>query len=91
MEENRIPDLEILAQHLQQHLSLYEDHISMEKFMEGIGKYEIKGKKNIILKPSQLQGFLEHKKAKDMYAKDYDYHGRNNGYYRNDDYYERQW
>ena len=38
MEEKHIVDLEILVQHLQQCLSLYEDHMSMENLMEGIGK-----------------------------------------------------
>ena len=41
------------------------------------------------MEPSQLQGFLGHKKAKGMYAQDYDYHGRYDDYYQNDDYYER--
>ena len=45
MEEKRIVDLETLAQHLQQCLRLYEDHMSMENLMEeGIGKYKIEEK-----------------------------------------------
>ena len=39
--------------------------------------------------PNQLQGFLGHKKAKGVYAQNYYYHGRYDGYYWNDDYYER--
>ena len=42
-----------------------------------------------IVQPNQLRNFLEHKKAKDKHAKDYDYHGRYDGCYRDDDYYER--
>ena len=61
--------------------------------MEGIGKYKIKEEKynfyEETLQPSQHQGFLGHKKAKGMYAQDYDYHGRYDCYYWNDDYYER--
>ena len=61
--------------------------------MEGIGKYNIKEEKYSFyeetLQPSQLQGFLEHKKAKGMYARDCDYHERYDCYYRNEDYYER--
>ena len=34
------------------------------------------------LQPSQLQGFLEYKKAKGMYARDYDYHGRYEDYFK---------
>ena len=64
----RVVDLEILAQHLQQRLKLYEDH----NLMEGIGKYKIKVEKynfyEKTLQPCQLQGFLGHKKAKGMYA-----------------------
>ena len=61
--------------------------------MKGIGKYKIKEEKynfyEETLQPSQLQGFLRHKKAKDMYVQNYDYHGRYDDYYRNDDYYKR--
>ena len=45
MEEKSIVDLEILAQHLQQCLRLYKDHMSMENLMEGIGKCKIKEEK----------------------------------------------
>ena len=83
--QKRIVDLETLAQHLQQRLRLYEDHNSMENLMEGIGKYKFKEEKynfyEETLQPSQLQGFLGHKKAKGMYPQDYDYHGRYDGYY----------
>ena len=93
MEENCIVDLKILAQRLQQILRLYEYHMSMENLMEGIDKYKIKEEKYEFyeesLYPSQLQGFLGHKKAKGMYARDYDYHGRYDCYYRNEDYYKR--
>ena len=74
--QKRIIDLQILAQHLQQHLRLYEDPMSMENLMEGIGKYKIKEEKydfyEETLQPSKLQGFLEHKKAKCMYVRDCD-------------------
>ena len=43
--KKHIANLEILAQHLQQHLRFYEDHNSMENLMEGIGKYKIKEEK----------------------------------------------
>ena len=36
--KKRIIDLEILVQHLQQHLRLYEDPMFMENLLEGIGK-----------------------------------------------------
>ena len=42
-----------------------------------------------LLQPSQLEGFLGHKKAKGMYVRDYDYHGRYDCYYQNEDYYKR--
>ena len=92
MEEKSIVDLEILAQHLQKRLGSYEDHMSMENLLEDIGEYKIKEKYGFdegTLQPSRLQGFLEGKKSKGMYARDYDYHGRYDGYYQNDDYYER--
>ena len=60
--EKHIIDLEILAQHLQQRLRLYEDRMSMENLMVGICEYKIK-------------------KARGIYARDYDYHGRYDGYY----------
>ena len=51
-------DLEILAQHLQRCLRLYEDCMSMENLMECIGKYKIKVEKSYfyeqILRLSQL-------------------------------------
>ena len=94
IEEKRIADLEILDQHLQKCLKLYEDRICMENLTEGIGKYKIKEEKYDFyegtLPPSQLEGFLEHKKAKSMYARYYDYCGRYDGYYQNDEYYERR-
>ena len=72
MEEKHIADLETLAKHLEQRLRLYEDHMSMENLMECIDKYKIKEEKydfsEETLQPSQLQGFLGHKKAKGMYA-----------------------
>ena len=43
--QKRIIDLEILAQHLQRCLRLYEDCMSMENLMGGIGKYKIKDEK----------------------------------------------
>ena len=42
-----------------------------------------------LLQPSQLEGFLGHKKAKGMYVRDYDYHGGYDCYYQNEDYYKR--
>ena len=45
MEETRIADLEILSQHLQQRLRLYEDHMSTENLREGICKYKIEEEK----------------------------------------------
>ena len=42
-----------------------------------------------LLQPSQLEGFLGHKKAKGMYVRDFDYHGRHDCYYQNEDYYKR--
>ena len=61
--------------------------------MKGIGKYKIKEERydfyEETLQPSQLEGFLGHKKVKDMYARGYDYHGRYDCYYRNENYYER--
>ena len=61
--------------------------------MDGICKYKIKEEKYNFYEEnfqrSQLQGFLGHKKGKDMYAQNSDYHGRYDGYYWNDDYYER--
>ena len=61
--------------------------------MEGIGKYKIKEEKYEFyeesLQLSQLQGFLGHKKAKGMYARDYDSHGRYDSYNWNEDFCER--
>ena len=89
MEEKRIDDLEILAHHLQKGLGHYEDHMFVENLLEDIGEYKIKDEKydfdEEALQPSQLQGFLEGKKATGMYAQDTDYHGRYDGYYHNDD------
>ena len=45
--QKHIIDLEIVAQHLQQNLKLYEDPMSMENMMEGIRKYKIKEEKDV--------------------------------------------
>ena len=59
IEEKCIIDLEIFARHLQQHLRLYEDHMSIDNLMEGIGKYKIREEKydfyEETLQPSQLE------------------------------------
>ena len=90
--QKHIDDLETLAQYLQHHLRLYEDHNYMENLMEGIGKYKIKEENydfcEETLQPSQLEGFLEHKKVIGMYARYYD--GRCDGHYRNGEYYKRR-
>ena len=53
--------------------------------MEGIDKYKMKEEKDDFdeetLQPSQLQDFLDRKKAKGMYARDCYYHGRYDNYY----------
>ena len=41
MKEKHIACLEILAQHLQKHLRLYEDCVSMENLIKGIGEYKM--------------------------------------------------
>ena len=68
----RITDLEILARHLQHRLRLYEDPMDMENLMEDIDEE--------IVRSSELQGFLERKKAKDKHARVYDYHRRYDDY-----------
>ena len=61
--------------------------------MEGIGKYKTKEEKYDFYEetwqPNQFEGFLEHKKAKGMYARNSDYRGKYEGYYWNEDYYKR--
>ena len=67
--------------------------MSMKTLMEGKGKYKINEEKYYFyeetLHSCQLEGFLEHTKAKGMNARYYDYHGRYDDNYQNDEYYER--
>ena len=57
MEEKHITDLEILTYHLQQRLRLYEDFISIENLMEGIGKYKIEEKYELYEESFNLVNF----------------------------------
>ena len=91
--QKRIDDLETLIQRLQHCLRIYEDPTTMKTFMDGVDENNTKEEQDDmdeqILQPSQLQHFFKHKKAKCMYTRDYDYHGRYDFYNWNEDYCKR--
>ena len=62
-----------------------EDLVSKNKTEEEHGD-----EKEETIRPSQLQNFLECKKAKDKHVRDYDYLERYNGRDHDGDYYERR-
>ena len=64
------------------------DNISRYGLSSSLAKEEKYDFYEELLQPSQLEDFLGHKKAKDMYVRDYDYHGRYDCYYQNEDDYK---
>lgn len=77
MGQTHITKLEILAQNLQHCLRLYGKSLIEDDLDEKT------------LRPNQLWGFLQHEKDKDRFPQGYEYKGRYDDYYQDDNYYER--
>ena len=84
--KKRITGLEILVQCLQNHLRFHRDHMIVEDLVgENNIEEEHGDEEEETMRRSQLQNFLECKKAKDKHVRDFDYLGRYDGRYYDGD------
>ena len=84
--QKRVVDLESVVQRLQKQMTINDDPMALKTFMEGEGDESI-GEE--IVPPSQVRNYLRRKKPKDKHSRDYDYGGRYEDRYRDEDYYEK--
>ena len=84
--QKRIADLESVVQSLQKQMDINDDPMAIKTFMEGEGD-EIFDEGT--MPPSQVWNYLRRKKLKDKHSREYDYGGRYEDRYRDDDYYEK--
>ena len=68
-------------------MTINDDPMTSKTFMEGEGD-EIFDEGT--MPPSQVRNYLRRKKPKYKHSRDYDYGGRYEDRYRNDDYYEKR-
>ena len=86
-----ITGLEILVQRLQNRLRFHRDPMVVEDLVgENNIEEEHGDEEEETMRRSQLQNFLECKKAKDKHVRDFDYLGRYDDCYYDGDYYERR-
>ena len=81
-----IADLESVVQRLQKKMTINDDPMATKTFMEGEGDENFD---EGTVPPSQVRNYLRHKKPKDKHSREYDYGGRYEDRYRDDDYYEK--
>ena len=85
--QKRIADLKSVVQHLQEQKNINDDPMATKTFMQGEGDESFD---EGIVPPSQDQNYLRRKKPKDKHSREYDYRGRYEDRYRDDDYYEKR-
>ena len=85
--QKRVANLEFVVQRLQKQMTVNDDPMASKTFMEGEGD-ESFGEETV--SSSQVQNYLRRKKPKDKHSRDYDYGGRYEDRYRDDDYYEKR-
>ena len=83
--QKRIADLESVVQRLQKQIAINGDPMATKTFMEGEGNESFD---EGTVPPIQVQNYLRRKKPKDKHSREYDYGGRYENRYRDDDYYE---
>ena len=84
--QKRIADLESMVQRLQKQIAINDDPMATKTFMEGEGDESFD---EGTVPPSQVRNYLRRKKPKDKHSREYDYGGRYEDRYRDDDYYEK--
>ena len=84
--QKRIADLEFVVQRLQKQMAINDDPMATKTFMEGEGDESFD---EGTVPPSQVWNYLRRKKPKDKHLREYDYGGRYEDRYRDDDYYEK--
>ena len=85
--QKRIADLESVVQRLQKQMAINDDPMATKTFMEGEGDESFD---EGTVPPSQVRNYLRRKKPKDKHSREYDYGGRYEDRYRDDDYYEKR-
>ena len=85
--QKRIADLESVVQRLQKQKAINDDPMATKTFMEGEGDESFD---EGTVPPSQVRNYLRRKKPKDKHSREYDYGGRYEDRYRDDDYYEKR-
>ena len=85
--QKRIADLESVVQRLQKQIAINDDPMATKTFMEGEGDESFD---EGTVPPSQVRNNLRRKKPKDKHSREYDYGGRYEDRYRDDDYYEKR-
>ena len=85
--QKRAADLESVVQRLQKQMTINYDPMASKTFKESEGDESFdKGTEP----PSQVRNYLRRKKTKDKHSRDYDYGGRYEDRYYDDDYYEKR-
>ena len=82
--QKRVAVLESMVQLLQKKMTINDDPMALKTFMEGNESFN-----EGTVPPSQVRNFLRHKKPKDKHSRDYDYGGRYEDLYNDDDYEKR--
>ena len=85
--QKRIADLEFVVQRLQKQIAFNDDPMATKTFMEGEGDESFD---EGTVPPSQVRNYLRRKNPKDKHSREYDYGGRYEDRYRDDDYYEKR-
>ena len=82
-----IAHLESVVQRLQKQMTINDDPMATKTFMEGEGDESFE---EGTVPPSQVRNYLRRMKPKDKHSREYDYGGRYEDRYRDDDYYEKR-
>ena len=85
--QKRIADLEFVVQRLKKQIAFNDDPMATKTFMEGEGDESFD---EGTVPPSQVRNYLRRKKPNDKHSREYDYGGRYEDRYRDDDYYEKR-
>ena len=85
--QKRVVDLESMVQCLQKHMTINDDPMTSKTFMENEGDDSFDER---TVPPNQVRNYLRTKKHKDKHSRDYDYRGRYEDQYCDDDYYDKR-
>ena len=76
-----------MVQCLQKQMTINDDPMASKTFMEGEGDESFDER---TMSPNQVRNYLKRKKPKDKHSRGYDYGGRYEDRYHDDDYYEKR-